>query len=219
MRCLVYMSLVLLSACATVDSAQPHTSPQAQCGQPDNPDTAVRLDVAEKLMTEGRLYAALAHLDDLQQASLRSTYLRAEILRQSRRAEEAKPLYQQLLTTCMQGEGYHGLGLIAGREGQLDSAIEALSQSAKLLPLNPRVRNDYGYALLLDGHYELAQREFLTAVELDEESRLARTNLVLLLYLQGDRQKAQAYAQSVNMDKKTQAELQQQAASLAGSSP
>lgn len=209
-----------MSACATLDQPQSQTkTTQPQCGQPQNPDTAVRLDVAEKLMNEGRLYAALAHLDDLDEASLRGTYLRAEILRKSDRSAEAKPLYKELISSCMVGEGYHGLGLIAGREGQLDKAIEALALSAKQLPLQPRVRNDYGYALLLDGQYELAKREFLTAVELNEESPLAKTNLVLLLFLQGDSQKAEAYARRVNMDSQTLTDLQQQAERLARTIP
>lgn len=215
----LFFLLSLLSACASLDDSRQAQHTTQSCGEPRNADTAMRLDVIRKLMDQGRLYAALAHLDDLDSEALQARYLRADILRQSDRSIEAGPIYESLLETCLVGEAHHGLGLIAGRAGQLDKAVSELAQAAKLLPVNPRVRNDYGYALLLKGDMTTAKHEFLTALELDEEARLAETNLVILLFMQDEQQKAEAFARRVNMDSETLADLQQQAAQLAGARP
>lgn len=216
---LLLLSISLLAGCAALNGAQQPAKTAQNCGEAQDQDTAMRLDVVRKLMEQGRLYAALAHLDDLDTQALQARYLRADILRRSERSVEARPIYESLLETCLKGEAHHGLGLIAGRNGQLNNAAAELAQAAQLLPVNARVRNDYGYALLLKGELEPAKREFLTAIELDEEARLAETNLVILLLMQGEQQKAQAFARRVNMDKDTLADLQQQATQLAGARP
>lgn len=210
------LSCVLLSASACASLPQNFASSVAQneCQTQLDADTSMRIDVVRKLMEQRRLYAALAHLDDINVHTPQADYLRAEILRQSQRSDEAKPIYQALLNTCLQGEGYHGLGLIAGRENQLGVAVSKLSQAAKLLPLMPQVRNDYGYALLLMGELDLARREFLTALELDNGSHLAESNMVVLFLVEGNEQKAQTYAKHINMDSQTFAELKNQAEEL-----
>lgn len=217
MRFVLLLSLVVVSACAPVSTTEPSRARQAECGQPKTPDISVQLDVSQKLMSEGRLHAALAHLDDIDEPSLKGMHLRAESLRKLGRYKEAEPLYSQLVNTCMSGEGHHGLGLIAGMKGNLENALVSLKHAASLLPLDARIRNDYGYALLLDKKYVLAEREFLTAFELDEASSLAQSNLVLLLYLKGDKRKAEAYAGRMNMDRKTLVKIEKQAKELANS--
>lgn len=188
-----------------------HTINKQNCAKTADADTSMNLDLIEQLMASGRLYAALAHLDNLQSESIYAVYLRAEILRQSGRDELASEHYHALLNTCMVGEGHHGLGLIAGRNQQLHPALEHLMLAAKQLPVDARVRNDLGYALLLSGQYEQAQREFLTALELDEEALLTESNMMLSLLVMGEEDKAKSYAERIYMDTQTIAELRQQA--------
>lgn len=213
------IALSWLGGCTVLNESKQAAKTAQNCSEAEDQDTAMRLDVVRKLMEQGRLYAALAHLDDLDTQAIQARYLRADILRRSERSIEARPIYKSLLSTCLKGEAHHGLGLIAGRNGQLNNAVDDLARAAQLLPVNARVRNDYGYALLLKGELEKAKREFLTALELDKEARLAETNLVILLLMQGEQQKAQAFARRVKMDKDTLAELQQQATQLVGASP
>ncbi|MCX4187524.1 hypothetical protein [Methylophaga sp. OBS4] len=207
---------LLLSACGhSQHSPYTQTEPDTQrqlCGGRLDAGTSIKLDLITQLMDEGRLHAALAHLDNLDSDSLHSRYLRAEILRRSGRDQEAKPYYQGLLDTCMVGSGYHGLGLIAGRDGQLQTALDYLQSAAERLPVDARVRNDFGYALLLDGQFERARREFLTAMELDEKANLARANMVMLLYVSDDGKKAEAFASRISMDADTLAQLREQSA-------
>lgn len=207
--------MFVLSACSSLTTKNPNqsklSSSQESCEKADDADMSMNLDLIEQLLESGRLHAALAHLDNLQSNSLYATYLRAEILRQSNRNEEATRYYQSLLPTCMAGEAHHGLGLIAGRQNLLNQAEEHLSLAAKQLPVNPRIRNDFGYALLLQGKYEKAQREFLTALELDPDAHLAETNMMLLLLAKDEQAKAEAFAKRINMDSQTVADLKDQA--------
>ncbi len=167
MRLCLLTLLLLLSACAQLGPQQQNTTDRQSadaCGQDVDADSSVKLDVIEELMAQNRMHAALAHLDELDSDALQATYLRAEILRQSERPDEAGEYYQSLKDTCLKGWAHHGLGLIAGRQGQLDLALEELSIAADTLPIEPRVRNDYGYALLLNGDFQQARREFLTTL-------------------------------------------------------
>lgn len=213
---------LLLTACAVMPAGETAYSAQFRsnaCSEKPSGDVAVKLDMVQQLMSSGRMHAALAHLDNINSDAIQATYLRAEILRQSERSDEAKLLYQQLTESCFAGQGHHGLGLIAGRNQQLAEAELQLAKAAGLLPINAHIRNDYGYALLMNGNFSDARHEFLTAIELDSGSRLAETNMVILLFLQDEQQKAKAFASKLNMDTKTLAELQVQAKALAKQIP
>ncbi|HAO26348.1 MULTISPECIES: hypothetical protein [unclassified Methylophaga] len=211
--------IVSLTGCSqlgggTQTQSQTMSAAHASCGKAVDADTSMNLDLIEQLMTSGRLHAALAHLDNLQSTSPYATYLRAEILRQSDRNQEAAEYYLSLLQTCMVGEAHHGLGLIAGRKNLLNKAVEHLTVAAEQLPVNARIRNDLGYALLLQGHFEKAQHEFITALELDQDARLAETNMMILLLATGEQSKAEAFARRINMDPQTVADLNEQAMSI-----
>lgn len=210
-----WLTLLLLSfflvACQISPQPRPETYTHKNCGAPTNSDIGMRLDVVRKLMQQGQLYAALAHLDSLEADDLQVQYLRAEALRQSRRYDEAEPVYQRLLGSCLNGEANHGLGLIAGRQGDIDKAEGLLEQAAKLLPIDPRIRNDFGYVLLLKGQYLLAQREFMTAIELDNDSLRAKSNLIVLYFLQNKNDRATNYAKKAGLDSALLSDLRQEA--------
>ncbi|MEX1200225.1 MAG: hypothetical protein WEB02_05490 [Methylophaga sp.] len=215
---LIIVTSLLLNACVAIapgETSYSANSKQTACGNPPSNDTALRLDMVQQLMADGRMHAALAHLDELDSDATQATYLRAEILRQSDRSEQAKRLYQQLTNSCFAGQGHHGLGLIAGRNQQLAEAELQLAKAAELLPVNARIRNDYGYALLITGKFDSARHEFLTAMQLDDANRLAETNMVILLFLQDQPEKARSFANKLNMDSQTLADLQLQAKALA----
>ena len=164
------------------------------CAKAEKPEEKVKLEVIRQLMDSGKLYAALANLDAIAVHSPQETYLRAEILRQTGRSDAAIPLYNQLTKGCAAGYAYHGLGLISGKGGKITEALDYLSKARKELPTNIDVRNDLGYAMFLSGQYEPARHEFLTAMELDEGNQFSASNLVLLLLVTNQYQKAQSLA-------------------------
>ncbi|MDO9422612.1 MAG: hypothetical protein Q7T40_00260 [Methylobacter sp.] len=192
--------------------------PNAQtCAADPDPDQNVKLDLIRRLIDNGKLYAALAHLEAARSDSRQSAYLRAEILRQTDRSEQAAPLYRELLGGCMAGKGYHGLGLIAGRDSKISEAIAYLQKAAIALPTDVRVRNDLGYALLLGRQFDAARNEFLTALELDGGDSLAATNMVLLLSVTEKKQEMQAFAAHMNMDPEIVTQLRAQAEEIKAS--
>ena len=193
----------------------PHNAPA--CEADAGPDHNVKLDLIRQLMDSGKLYAALAHLEATRSTSPQSLYLRAEILRRTDRPEQAVSLYRGLLGGCMAGKGYHGLGLIAGRDNNISEAIEYLQKAATELPIDVRVRNDLGYALLLDGQFDSARNEFLTALELDSGDSLAATNLALLLSVMEKEREIQALAAHMHIDSQTLMQLRAQAGTIKAS--
>lgn len=219
MKYLISIAFVLaLMGCAQTGEQRSAMSSKQYCEGRIDADTAMKLDLIEQLMAGGRLHAALAHLDNLDSQSLHARYLRAEILRQTGRTDNAEQLYETLLDTCMQGQGHHGLGLIAGRQQQLDKASQQLAQAARLLPVDARVRNDYGYVLLLKGELPAARAEFLTAMELDDQATLAATNMLLLLLLNNQQAEAESLSRRMQLDAKALADLTTQAEQIRNSS-
>jgi Flp pilus assembly protein TadD len=168
-------------------------------------------------MDKGKLHAALAHLDATGVKSPHEIYLRAEILRKTGRAKRAVPLYSQLLGGCAEGHAYHGLGLISGRRGKLDQALDYLTKARVRLPTDIQVRNDLGYALFLARRYESARHEFLTALELDGNNEFSVSNLVLLLLVTDEHQKAQSLAVRMKLSGEAFNELVAQARDIRNS--
>lgn len=159
------------------------------------PADSTRLGIIQQMLIEGRPHAAIAHLDAAGIEAPQSDLLRAEGLRQTGRGKEAAVLYQKLLNSCVAGNAYQGLGLLATHEGNVREAILQLHAASEALPIDPNVRNDYGYALLLADENEGALHEFLTAIELAPGNRQAAHNLLLLLYRMGEVDRASKFAE------------------------
>lgn len=181
------------------------------CATQIKPDFKIKLDLIQQLIDKGSLFAALAHLDALRSNEPQAIYLRAEILRRTERADQASTLYQSLLLTCKSGKGYHGLGLIAGRNHDISLALNYLEKATYELPLDVRVRNDYGYALLLNEQYDMARNEFMTAYELSGGDRLAKTNLALLMFVTEKEDQVSSFIDGMGLDEETVQQLQAEA--------
>lgn len=214
-----------LHAATQNDAANPapsaaHADPDAaRCAAGGLPQNNMQLQMINDLIARGTLHAALAHLDALDASSRQAPaaqYLRADILRRTERAAEAAAIYRGLLTTCLAGEGYHGLGLIAAKAGDLATALADLQTARRYLPTDPKVRNDYGYALLLNRQYAPAQSEFMTAIELGGDDERASLNYLTLLFIEGRTQEAQGFAERKHISRDDVLALQQQALLLTG---
>lgn len=154
------------------------------------PEDKTQLDMIGKVLGEGKAYAAIAFLDasklELPQAKL----FRAHALRQTGQYEQAAYYYQQLLASCVGGYAYQGLGLLAEMQDQHEAAISYLKVASAMMPVESRVRGDYGYALMMYGDNQKALAELLTAIELDGKNRLAINNLILLMFKTGQEERA-----------------------------
>lgn len=172
---------------------------------------STRLGIIQQMLTEGRPHAAIAHLDAARIEAPQSDLLRADGLRQTGRGKEAATLYQKLLSSCVAGNAYQGLGLLATQEGNVREAILQLQAASEALPIDPNIRNDYGYALLLADENEGALHEFLTAIELAPGNRQAAHNLLLLLYRMGEVDRARKFAEQFGIGASDVERLKKQA--------
>jgi Flp pilus assembly protein TadD len=188
----------------TNTSAEPE--PQARqtddCGSLENADR-LRLSLIQDELNADRPRAALAYFDALPEqlkSHPRAIYQRAEAWRDIADYAQARVAYRELLSGCLEGAAYHGLGLVAAADNDRAGALDKLRRARELLAADPRVRNDYGYALLLDGQLPQARGEFQTALELSAQQPRAASNLVLVLLVEGNEKAALHVAHTKALD-------------------
>lgn len=168
---------------------------------------------------EGRYFAALAYGDDYRQrfgARPEVELLRAEALRLIGQAEESEAIYRSLLPAP---QAWHGLGLLAGARGDYGAAAETLAQAARLLPTQPDVLNDLGYARLRAGQWPQARLPLGQAAELDPDNPRVLANLALLLAVQGEPEAAMQVMTRAGMDEVLRAEVMEMAEGLRRTAP
>jgi Flp pilus assembly protein TadD len=184
-RASLLIALSALAACADLGAARQdgqnpaESAAQADCNKGLGAEENTRLALIQKLIDDGKPYAALAHLDGSPTYPM-VRYLRAESLRKTGQFVAAITEYSSLLGSCYDGYGEHGLGLIAAENGKLADALPHLLAARERRPTDPRIRSDYGYALMLNHDYAAARIEFMTAIELDPGNKLASANLAKL---------------------------------------
>lgn len=223
MRLACLAAALSISGCADMPSLPSLTSRVLDAGPGSGPLVCedkvsaiegTRLTAIEQLLDDDKPYAALAQLDGNAAPGLRARYLRAESLRRVGQFDAAQMAYQSLLGTCLKGQAHHGWGLMAARQGQLQTALTHLRQARTALPTDARVRNDLGYALLLANELPDARTEFLTALDLQPGDARAARNLVVLAFRQGQDAQAEKLARRFGLDAGLIAALRQQAQAL-----
>lgn len=192
MRLVPWVLALTLAGCANL-AGPPPLSPEAQQGQGGANIQGVQkaglLDLVRNLQTQSQHYAALAHLqahDSRWGPSPDSQLLRAGSLMATDQDAQARVLFLQLAEGNLAGTAHHGLGLLAARRGRLDEAITAFERAAQLMPTDPVVLGDLGYALLQRGNWAEARTPLFTAAELAPEDARALSNLALYHYLTGN---------------------------------
>lgn len=209
----VVLLALMLSACATT----PNTliSPSSRAEGPAS--RQVHTDLVREMIAQGRYYAALAHIEELQKRGGprdELLLLHARVLAKLDRNEQAESEYKQLLGSTFEGEARHGLGLLYASRNHSVS-LDYLKQAARLKPTDPDIRNDYGYALLAGGQYPVARLELATAYELASNVDKYRNNYVLSLLLFKDEAEIRRVVQRSGMSDKTLENLRAQAAGWA----
>ncbi|KAF1052679.1 MAG: hypothetical protein GAK43_01793 [Stenotrophomonas maltophilia] len=189
---------LLLGGCANLPGLDGAGAVGQACTSHLSQAQDLQMDLIRDMIKDGRLHAALAHLQTLPAQSLDVRESKATALRRIG-SPLAKVEYQGLLDTCKAGEAHHGLGQIALRDGHPLEAERELREAARLQPTDVAIRNDLGVVLLQKGDREGARFEFLTALELDQGKKLPATNLLSLLYLQGESRQAQTLIEKTQL--------------------
>jgi len=179
---------MLLGACAN-HSPAPVTSdisefnPRVTCSTKVDPEHKVELEMVDTLMARGRNYAALAQLQGSLQRNQEYWHRYGQLLAKTGDLSRANLVFENLKEECDNGEAYHGLGMVALKKGDIDVALTRFEDALNRLPASASIRNDYGYALMLAGSYEAAQRHLRTALELENGNGKARQNLAVTYLL------------------------------------
>lgn len=224
-RVALLASTLSLAACGVLHEV--FHADTAGCAGPPDQALGMQLDLVREQMQAGKYHAALAYLDTLDPRLPAAQLMRARASRQTGDTGAAGVAYQALLGSCLRAYGEQGLGLIAADRRDIAAAIDHLKKARELAPVDPEIRNDYGFALLAGGFVDAALREFRTAVELaalDANPRdgtgapvaadraLAARNLVLALFIAQRADEAQAAARQYALEPEEAAALARRAA-------
>ncbi|RCX29783.1 hypothetical protein DFQ59_10615 [Thioalbus denitrificans] len=197
------------------NEAKPVASGKAQATEEDK---ELHIRLVQEMLDKKLYHAALAHLQAMEnqgKLTLDARYLRAEALRRIGRLTESRALYRGLLDSSMAGLAHHGLGLIAAENNDdLEAAVLHFRTATELRPVDSRIRNDLGYALLLRGAFDEAEFQLNTAMELGGDDKRTQRNLLLLLMARGDMAAAERFAAQAAIDPAETARLRGRAQQL-----
>ena len=166
-------------------------------------EDAVYRDLIARLLAQDKHYAALAHIEEYKLSGGNTPELmlyEARALYGLKLDGQAKALFLQLRDTRLQAEAQHGLGLIAARDGDLERATDYFIDAVRARPTDVAMRNDLGFALLRAGRFSDARLQLATALELEPDNERARSNLIVLMMISGDRQGVRELAASAGIE-------------------
>jgi len=175
------------------------------------------LQVVAELQRKSLWYAALAHLDALEQrwgVSDTSRLLRADALRQTGQFQDSERLYRALQSGSQAARAAHGLGLLAAAQGQYREAVAQLQAARRLSPTDALLLNDLGYALLHTPQARDARLPLMQAVQLQPAQRRILSNVAVYLLLFGKDQEAAQWMQQHQMGAPLRQQVFQQAQQL-----
>jgi len=94
---------------------------------------------------------------------------------------KAKKLYRHILSEEPENRvALHRMGVISGKEGRYDEAVNYLTQATALEDPSAELLSDLGYVYYLQDNQELAQTTFERALSEDPDYEAARTNLAVV---------------------------------------
>ncbi|NOT17356.1 MAG: tetratricopeptide repeat protein [Sulfuriferula sp.] len=172
---------------------------------PDN--QVVYLGLIKQMQAKGLYFASLAHIDAYEKQYGNSSALKllqADALRETQQTVAAEATYRELLSTSESGYAWHGLGLLAAKNGHYKEAVPFLLSAVKEHPTDATALSDLGFALLQTGDVAGARVPLAQAAELAPDNGVIVANFALMLSISGDNGKAQAVMSKINLPAKSQ---------------
>lgn len=209
------MLIMVLTSCASISQpaneeamirneqtvgSMRENSRTGQCGQPISPSDGLVLDLASEHYHNGRARSALAHLESVAVNAPDFRLLQADALSATGQIQAADKVYEGLINSCLSASAYHGLALNAVKRSAFDDVDRYMVLARQLDPVNPAIRNDNGYRLMLKGNYAEAEQEFYTALEINQQQAESAQNLILLYLLMNRENEAEQVAQQYQVD-------------------
>ncbi len=208
-----------LAGCATTSVAHYKQNPVSLAApeRPPQDDKQLYLELITQMQRQGAWYASLAHVDAYRQRYGDSPALRllqADALRETGQLPGAQTLYASLTNGPQAAAAWHGLGLIAVRNGDDTQAEQALARAVQLQPLNTDYLGDLGFARLRAGQLEQAREPLAKAAELAPGNVKANANLAVYALLRNDTATAERIFSSAALPEAARQEVRRLAQQL-----
>lgn len=185
--------------------------------QPAQDDRQMYLELIAKMQQQGAYFASLAHVDAYRQRygdAPRLRLLQADALRGTDQLQAAQTLYASLTNGPQAGAAWHGLGLIAARNGDAARAEQALARAVQLQPLSTDYLGDLGFARLRAGQWAQAREPLAKAAELAPGNPKANANLAIWALVRGQTDMAETIMRNGRLTEAAQAEVRRLAQQL-----
>ena len=221
---LTLLGTIALAGCGTTSVAQYKQDPVSLAGPetPPQDDKQLYLELITQMQRQGAWYASLAHVDAYRQRYGDSPALRllqADALRETGQLPGAQTLYASLTNGPQAAAAWHGLGLIAVRNGDDTQAEQALARAVQLQPLNTDYLGDLGFARLRAGQLAQAREPLAKAAELAPGNVKANANLAVYALLRNDTATAERIFSSAALPEAARQEVRRLAQQLRQPAP
>ncbi|MEN8723210.1 MAG: tetratricopeptide repeat protein [Alphaproteobacteria bacterium] len=201
---------LILTGCVTQErtttgagAAQPATQGQmVTANAQDERSKKLYLDLIGQLIAEGKLNAALAHLDEYRLRVVGdpvADLMRADVLARLGRLNEAAAAVAPFVrrerggdNKAIQAKANKIAGRISAGRGKWGNAVVYFERSRSLTPSDPSILNNLGFALAQTGDYARAQQLLRQAMDLAPGSPQIRNNLIVAYYHGKKRKTAKA---------------------------
>lgn len=216
---LMLMGTTALVGCSSTSVAQYKQDPVSLAApeRPPQDDKQLYLELITQMQRQGAWYASLAHVDAYRQRYGDSPALRllqADALRETGQLPGAQTLYTSLTNGPQAAAAWHGLGLIAVRNGDDTQGEQALARAVQLQPLNTGYLGDLGFARLRAGQLEQAREPLAKAAELAPGNVKANANLAVYALLRNDTATAERIFSSAALPEAARQEVRRLAQQL-----
>lgn len=207
------LPLALLAGCSSMPQRASSPSPDIVSVAQGKTQQAMYTQLIGSMLAENRNYAALAHIKELKREGHSTPtieLLHAQVEARLGHQDEARKLFTALLDGPKDTDARHGLGklLLSQNYGQ---SLDYLKQAVSQRPTDPKLRNDYGYALMLGGCYTPALQQITTAQQLAPAAATYRNNALLSLLVAGHPGEFTTRSQAWDVNQTAISSLQQQA--------
>ena len=159
--------------------------------------SAASLPEAERVLIEGiaanrrgdlaDARASFTHLTELVPGDWRGHYLLGQqLVNEQKYADAAQALKKATGLNANAGGAQNMLGYAALRQGDVDGAIAAFSEYARILPQEPNPQDSLGEALLGAGRFKESEAAFQKALELSPQFWNAHEGIAFARFYAGD---------------------------------
>lgn len=159
---------------------------------------------------QGRYFASLAFIDEHDVKYGKSPdveILRAEALRKTDQHAQSEKIYRSLTKTRQKAQAWHGLGLMAGQQGDFAEAAKNLANASAAAPSDAVILSDLAYARMRLGDIEGARIPIGKAAELMPQNPKVLSNMALYLLVRGATPAAEQVMRSANLSQQARQEI------------